>query len=53
MGASEVKILKDGWTVETIDHLPSAHFEHTVLITDGKPEILTEGIEDHRGRENG
>ena len=45
MGSSEVKFLKDGWTVETSDGSPSAHFEHTVLVTDGKPEILTIGIE--------
>ncbi len=41
MGSEKVKFLDDGWTVETSDGLPSAHFEHTVLITDGKPEILT------------
>ncbi len=40
-GRPEVKILKDGWTVVTQDGSLSAHFEHTVLITDGKPEILT------------
>lgn len=45
MGTSEVKFLKDGWTVETSDGSPSAHFEHTVLVTNGKPEILTIGIE--------
>ncbi|MDP3683376.1 MAG: type I methionyl aminopeptidase, partial [Ignavibacteria bacterium] len=31
----------DGWTVLTKDGLPSAHFEHTILVTNGKPEILT------------
>jgi len=31
----------DGWTVLTVDGLPSAHFEHTVLIINGNPEILT------------
>lgn len=31
----------DGWTVFTKDGSPSAHYEHTILITDGKPEILT------------
>jgi methionyl aminopeptidase len=36
-----VKILKDGWTVVTQDGSLSAHFEHTVLITEGEPEILT------------
>ncbi len=40
-GAPEVKILKDGWTVVTLDGSLSAHFEHTVLVTDGQPEILT------------
>jgi methionyl aminopeptidase len=40
-GRVEVKILKDGWTVVTQDGSLSAHFEHTVLITDGEPEILT------------
>jgi len=40
-GRPEVKILKDGWTVVTQDGSLSAHFEHTVLITDGEPEILT------------
>ena len=40
-GRAEVKILKDGWTVVTQDGSLSAHFEHTVLITDGEPEILT------------
>jgi methionyl aminopeptidase len=40
-GRPEVKILKDGWTVVTQDGSLSAHFEHTVLVTEGKPEILT------------
>jgi methionyl aminopeptidase len=40
-GRPEVKILKDGWTVVTVDAQLSAHFEHTVLITEGEPEILT------------
>jgi methionyl aminopeptidase len=40
-GTYKVKTAKDGWTVITQDGLPSAHFEHTVLITDGSPEILT------------
>lgn len=45
LGQCEVSIMEDGWTVVTKDALPSAHFEHTVLITEGKPEILTLGIE--------
>ncbi|MSU56840.1 MAG: type I methionyl aminopeptidase [Pedosphaera sp.] len=40
-GRPEVKVLKDGWTVVTQDGSLSAHFEHTVLITEGEPEILT------------
>jgi methionyl aminopeptidase len=40
-GTYEVKVLSDGWTVVTSDGAPSAHFEHTVLITEGEPEILT------------
>ena len=40
-GRANVKILKDGWTVVTPDGSLSAHFEHTILVTDGEPEILT------------
>jgi len=40
-GQPAVKILKDGWTVVTQDGSLSAHFEHTVLITESEPEILT------------
>ena len=40
-GASAVEILSDGWTVVTKDGKPSAHFEHTVLITESEAEILT------------
>lgn len=40
-GVGAVRILDDGWTVITEDRKPSAHFEHTVLVTDGEPEILT------------
>jgi methionyl aminopeptidase len=40
-GAAGVKILNDGWTVITQDGSLSAHFEHTVLITEDRPEILT------------
>jgi methionyl aminopeptidase len=41
MGVGGVKYLSDGWTVVTADGKPSAHFEHTVLITKGPAEILT------------
>lgn len=40
-GLAGVDILKDGWTVVTKDRMVSAHFEHTVLITEREPEILT------------
>ncbi len=41
LGTYRVKVEKDGWTVRTADGSPSAHFEHTVLVTDKDPEILT------------
>jgi len=41
MGTHEVRTLPDNWTVVTRDMKKSAHFEHTVAITDDKPEILT------------
>lgn len=41
MGRPEVEVLSDDWTAVTVDRLPSAHFEHTVLVTKGDPEILT------------
>ena len=40
-GVYDVRVLKDGWTVLTADGKLSAHYENTVLITDGEPEILT------------
>lgn len=40
-GRHDVRILDDGWTAVTVDGKKSAHFEHTVLITSGNPEILT------------
>lgn len=41
MGTGQVEFLSDGWTVVTKDGLPSAHYENTILITEGEPEILT------------
>jgi methionyl aminopeptidase len=41
LGRAQVRQLADGWTVVTADGKPSAHFEHTVLITEDGPEILT------------
>ncbi len=40
-GGAAVRLLSDGWTVVTTDGRRSAHFEHTVLITSGDPEVLT------------
>lgn len=40
-GRYDVRTLDDGWTVVTRDGLPSAHFEHTILVTDEKAEVLT------------
>ncbi len=41
LGCDEVESLADGWTVQTLDRKPSAHFEHTVLATEGEPELMT------------
>ncbi len=41
MGTWKVKWLDDEWTVISADHSVSAHYENTILITDGEPEILT------------
>jgi methionyl aminopeptidase len=41
MGRYEVETLGNGWTVVARDHKPSAHYEHTVLVTEGEPVILT------------
>ncbi len=41
LGGDDVHTLEDDWTVVTNDGRPSAHFEHTVHVTDGEPEILT------------
>ncbi|MBR6329809.1 MAG: type I methionyl aminopeptidase [Lachnospiraceae bacterium] len=41
LGTWKVGILEDGWTIVTLDGKPSAHYENTVLITEGEPEILS------------
>ena len=41
LGSPDVEVLTDDWTVVTADRKVSAHFEHTVAITDGEPQILT------------
>ena len=43
-GTFEVKVLKDGWTVITKDKSPSAHFEHSVAVTEEGPVILSDNI---------
>ena len=40
-GTAAIKQMPDGWTVRTLDGKWAAHYENTVLITDGEPEILT------------
>jgi len=46
LGDHDIETEDDGWTVVTKDRKMSAHFEHTIAITDHKTEILTEGIEE-------
>lgn len=41
LGTHHTKVLADKWTVVTVDGQPSAHFEHTIAITDDGPEVLT------------
>ena len=40
-GGAAIQVLPDGWTVKTQDGKWAAHYENTICITDGKPEILT------------
>ncbi len=40
-GSADVRILPDRWTAVTVDGKPSAHFEHTVAVTENSPNILT------------
>lgn len=41
LGGDDVEVLSDKWTVQTVDKMPSAHFEHTVLVTEDEPVLLT------------
>ena len=41
MGTAAIRVLDDGWTVVTKDGKPACHYENTILITSGDPEILT------------
>jgi methionyl aminopeptidase len=43
LGTHEVETLRDGWTIVTRDRKASAHFEHTIAITEKEPLILTNG----------
>ena len=40
-GAGDVHVDHDGWTIRTDDGSPSAHFEHTIVVTDGAPILVT------------
>jgi methionyl aminopeptidase len=40
-GRAETKTLADDWTIVTSDHKLSAHFEHTIVVTDSGPRLLT------------
>ena len=44
LGCDEVEVAEDKWTVSTVDKKPSAHFEHSVLVTEDAPLILTQLI---------
>ena len=44
-GSADVKVMRDGWTVKTLDGKLSAHYENSVLVTDSDPFILTESNE--------
>ncbi len=40
-GTHEVRVLQDGWTAVTADGMPSAHFEHSIVVRDDEPDILS------------
>ena len=41
MGSRKIGLLPDKWSIATVDHQPSAHFEHTIVVRKGKAEILS------------
>jgi methionyl aminopeptidase len=41
LGTHMVRVLDDNWTAVTLDGKPSAHYEHTIVVTDDEPIILT------------
>ena len=45
LGKKRIVFEKDGWTVRTVDRMPSAHFEHTVAVRQGKADILSSFVE--------
>ena len=49
VGSYDVYVMPDRWTVKTVDGKRAAHYENTVLITDGEPEILT--VTEGQGKE--
>ena len=55
MGARDIMQHKDGWTITTVDKKPSAHFEHTIVVREGKAEILSsfKEIEEVINKRNG
>lgn len=50
MGTHQTKVLKDGWTVITLDGQPSAHCEHTIAITENGPEVFTRVVKSGQER---
>jgi methionyl aminopeptidase len=50
MGTHQTKVLKDGWTVITLDGQPSAHCEHTIAITENGPEVFTRVVGAEQGK---
>ena len=51
MGAGQCATAKDGWTERTIDGSLAAHFEHTIVITDKAPILLTAALDCANDRE--
>jgi methionyl aminopeptidase len=45
LGTHQTKVLKDGWTVVTLDGRASAHCEHTIAVTENGPEVFTRVVE--------
>jgi len=41
MGKRRIVLMKDGWTIKTADGMPSAHFEHTIVVRKNQCEVLS------------